>query len=87
MGFGSLGDAITYAMEQRHERNEFYRSVLADTGMIEKYGVEIERIGGLGTFEKGLYASSEFITDGFIQLMDRGIIKRKVYDNEAIQNW
>jgi acyl-CoA hydrolase len=85
VGFGSLADAVVYSMQLRHERNDVYRRILSETGVLEKFGAQIETLGGVGPFEKGLYGCSEFIFDGFVRLMDSGIIKRRVYDNEAVQ--
>jgi len=46
----------------------------------------IQKVGGEEPFEKGLYGCSEFIFDGFIRLMDSGIIKRRVYDHPHPSN-
>lgn len=85
IGIGSLGHAITYVLKLRHERNDLYRELLTRAGVFERYGGLIERVGGTGTFEKGLYASSEMLVDGFLELYHSGILRRKVFDHSGIQ--
>ncbi len=85
IGIGSLGDAITYACILRHERNQQYRDVLAESGITERFGEIIERVGATGVFEKGLYGSTEMFADGFRHLINHGILKRAVYDHVGLQ--
>lgn len=85
IGIGALGDAIAYACILRHERNEQYRDVLAELGVIERFGDIIERVGALGEFEKGIYGSTEMFADGFRHLINHGILKRAVYDHVGLQ--
>ena len=85
IGIGSLGDAIVYGCELRHQQNDAYNAVLKDLQIIEKFGDIISAEGGTGTFEEGLYGNSEMFVDGFYYLIKAGILKRKVYDHEAIQ--
>lgn len=85
IGIGSLGDAITYACILRHERNQQYRDVLAKSGITERFGEIIERIGATCVFEMGLYGSTEIFSDGFRHLINHGILKRTVYDHVGLQ--
>lgn len=85
IGIGALGDAIASGLDLRHNHNETYRKLLADTGIEETCRPLIEEIGGKGTFEKGIYGSTEMLVDGFLQLYKSGIIKRKVYHHHGIQ--
>jgi acyl-CoA hydrolase len=85
IGIGSLGHAVTYLLQFRHERNELYRELLARAGVLERFGDVIERVGGTGPFEKGLYASSEMLIDGFIELYRSGVLRRRVYDHPGLQ--
>jgi acyl-CoA hydrolase len=85
IGIGSIGDALVYALKLRHEHNAVYRELLAELGALQRFGDAIDRIGGLGTFERGLFASSEMLVDGFMHLIEAGIVKRKVYDDVALQ--
>jgi acyl-CoA hydrolase len=85
IGIGSLGDAITYGCIQRQEQNRRYKEVLAELGLLEKFGDIIAEIGGTEPFEQGLYGSTEMFADGFRHLYNHGILKRAVYDNVALQ--
>jgi acyl-CoA hydrolase len=85
IGIGSLGHAVTYLLQLRHEQNELYRELLARAGVLERFGAVIERLGGTGPFEKGLYASSEMLIDGFLELYRSGILRRRVYDHPGLQ--
>ncbi|MES0874963.1 acetyl-CoA hydrolase/transferase C-terminal domain-containing protein [Sinimarinibacterium thermocellulolyticum] len=85
LGIGSLGDAIVYALIQRHARNASYRAALDAIGALQRHGALIERIGGASGFEQGLYGATEMFVDGFWQLMRAGILKRRVYDFWSLQ--
>ncbi|MBP6991807.1 MAG: hypothetical protein KBC90_09860 [Spirochaetes bacterium] len=84
VGIGALGDAIVAGLDMRHSHNELYKSVVGKAGLMDRYGDVIKALGGTGTFEEGLYGSSEMFVDAFLQLYRKGILKRKVYDNLAI---
>ena len=85
VGIGAIGDALVYALLLRHQQNEVYQELLSDFGIIEKFGAVIDKNGGTGPFEEGLFAATEMIVDGFMELYEAGIIKRKVYDDKVIQ--
>ncbi|HOO55802.1 MAG TPA: acetyl-CoA hydrolase/transferase C-terminal domain-containing protein [bacterium] len=85
IGIGSLGDALTYGLQMRHNNNNEYKQILKDTGITDNFGQEIENIGGLEVFNEGVYGCSELIIDGFVRLINSGIIKRRVYDNYELQ--
>ncbi|TNF86215.1 MAG: acetyl-CoA hydrolase [Gammaproteobacteria bacterium] len=85
VGIGAIGDALVYALILRHQQNEIYQELLQDFGITEKFGNVIKRIGGTGPFTEGLFAASEMLVDGFMELFEAGIVKRKVYDDLVIQ--
>lgn len=85
IGIGSLGDAIVYGCELRQQQNEAYNAILNDLKVPGKFGDIIQKIGGTGTFDEGLFGNSEMFVDGFYYLIKSHILRRKVYDNEAIQ--
>jgi acyl-CoA hydrolase len=85
IGIGALEDAVTYLLKLRHEQNDLYRELLAETGILERFNGTIEHIGGISKFERGLYASSEMLVDGFLELYRSGILRRKVYQDVSIQ--
>ncbi len=85
IGIGSLGDAIVYGLVQRHAYSASYRAALETIGALQRHGALIERVGGIGGFEQGLYGATEMFVDGFWQLLRAGILKRQVYDFWALQ--
>nr|WP_218920236.1 acetyl-CoA hydrolase/transferase C-terminal domain-containing protein [Chondromyces crocatus] len=85
LGIGSLGDAVVHAALLRHRHPDRYRDALAATGALTAHAPLIERIGGLGPFERGLYGATEMFVDGFVHLLDAGILTRRVYDFRALQ--
>src|SRR6185436_13336353 len=85
IGIGSIGDALAHALILRHTRNAEYLRVLDALGIRRRFGALIERIGGTGPFEKGLFAPTEMLVDGFMHLIEAGVVKREVYDDTAIE--
>jgi acyl-CoA hydrolase len=85
LGIGSLGDAVTYLLKLRHESNDLYVDLLSETGMLDRFGAVIERVGGTGPFERGLYAATEMLVHGFLELYRCGILTRRVHDDAAVQ--
>ena len=85
IGIGTLGDAVSHALALRQRRNAEYQRTLAALDAVEPHAKLIEQFGGLQAFDKGLYGASEMIVDGFLHLLDAGVIKREVYDFWALQ--
>jgi acyl-CoA hydrolase len=82
IGIGSMGDAVAYGLSLRHQRPDAFREALAAITKPGQLDVgELE----LGVFERGLYGASEMLVDGFIDLYRAGILKRRVYDDPALQ--
>jgi acyl-CoA hydrolase len=84
VGIGELGDAIVYGLVLRHRDNASYLQALQAFGVRARFADVIERIGDTGVFEQGLFAASEMLVDGFMQLFEAGILKRKIYDDVAL---
>jgi len=80
IGIGALGDAVAKACMLRHLNNAEYRSVLRDLSSSTRLATE-----HLGTFEKGLYVSTEMFVNGIMHLIEQDIVKRKVYDSLPLQ--
>jgi acyl-CoA hydrolase len=72
IGIGSFADAITHALILRHTRNAEFQTILRDLGGPLALSAETS------TFEKGLYACSEMLVDGFLALRSAGVLKRRV---------
>lgn len=85
IGIGSLGDALVYGLQLRHDRNDLYRRVFSELELEPRMGPLIDRIGGYAPFERGLYGCTELLVDGFLHLYHSGILKRRVYDHAGLQ--
>lgn len=81
IGIGALSDALSHALRLRHTRNAEYRALLDVLAPdLHRSALHCEW-GGLGEFGAGLFGASEMITDGFMHLVECGVIKRKVVDD------
>jgi len=85
LGIGTLGDAVAYALQLRHQQNGEFRDMLRNLGAGERFEGLIESIGGEGAFEQGLYGCSEMLMDGFLDLYRSGVLKRRVYEDLHLQ--
>lgn len=85
LGIGSLGDAIAYCLKFRHEQNAAYREVLDGARVHTRFGAVVEAVGGSGPFVHGLYASTEMLVDGFLELRRCGVLKRRVHGDVEVQ--
>ena len=84
IGIGALADALSHALVLRHTDNARYRRVLHSLDPeIERHPAVIAS-GGLDPFDIGLYGCSEMINEGFRALVQAGVIRRKVVDDEAL---
>ena len=79
IGIGSLGDAIAQALIVRDRHGEDYRSILETLTPDGLTGRE------LGRFDQGLYGCSEMFVNGFLKLIEAGIIRREVYGDTVLQ--
>jgi hypothetical protein len=84
VGIGALGDAIVSGLVIRNDHNDKYQDLLNKTGIKRRYESLINKWGGTGVFEEGLYGSSEMFVDAFMQLYKNKILKRKVFDSIPI---
>ena len=79
IGIGSLGDAIAQALIVRDRHGAEYRRILGDLCPDGLDGRE------LGRFDHGLYGCSEMFVNGFLKLIEAGIIRREVFDDVVLQ--
>lgn len=79
IGIGSLGDAIGQALIVRDRHSAEYRQILDSLCPDGLAGRET------GRFEQGLYGCSEMFVNGFLKLIEAGIIRREVYGDETLQ--
>lgn len=85
IGIGALSDALVHALLLRQNGNDTYRAALDAVGAQMGEGTLAARIGGLDGFAAGLYGASEMVMDGFMHLAKAGILKRRVYDDYALE--
>lgn len=74
IGIGQIGDAVAQGLIVRHRDSAAFRSVMKRLAPISSW----PETADIGPFEKGLYGVSEMITEGFLGLIDAGILKREV---------
>jgi len=79
IGIGSLGDAIGQALIVRDRHSAEYRRILESLCPDGLAGRE------LGRFDKGLYGCSEMFVNGFLKLIEAGIIRREVFSDVVLQ--
>jgi hypothetical protein len=80
IGIGALGDAVAHCCIVRHEQNDTYRELLR--ALSPGRG---DAAGGPGRLDEGLYVSTEMFVNGMMHLVERGIVKRRVYDDLFLQ--
>ncbi|BBJ99664.1 acetyl-CoA hydrolase/transferase C-terminal domain-containing protein [Xanthomonas campestris pv. campestris] len=81
IGIGTLADALSHALVLRHTDNATYRRVLQALDPTLTSHPSVQASGGLEPFTIGLYGCSEMLNEGFKQLVDSGVIRRKVHDD------
>jgi acyl-CoA hydrolase len=84
VGIGSLGAALIHSAIMRHRRNDHWQSVYDYLSIPGNFPVA-QSLGGVGPFEQGLYGCSEMMVDGFIHLLEAGVMHREVYDHAGLQ--
>lgn len=84
IGIGALADALAYALVLRHTNNALYRQILTSLDPNIENNPTVNSQGGLEPFTLGLYGCSEMLNEGFRLLVQTGVIKRKVVEDEAI---
>ena len=84
IGIGALSDAIVYGLKLRCADNAAYRATLEP--LLDPHErLLAQRVGGLEPLQTGLYGASEMVMDGFMELHQAGILKRRVYDHLPLQ--
>lgn len=79
IGIGSLGDAIAQSLLVRERHAVEYRKILESLCPDGLEGRE------LGRFDQGLYGCSEMFVNGFLQLIEAGIVRREVFADVVLQ--
>lgn len=79
IGIGSLGDAIAQSLIVRDRHGAEYRRLLETLAHGDLRGRET------GRFDRGLYGCSEMFVNGFLKLIEAGIVRREVYGDAVLQ--
>ena len=85
IGIGSLGDAIAWSTNLRHQNNEAYRELVDSFGVHSDCPELVDEYGGLAPFDEGLYGGTEMFVEAFLQLFESGVVSREVYNDIPIQ--
>jgi acyl-CoA hydrolase len=85
IGIGTLSNALAYALIFRHNHNEAYQQVMHRLDIADKFSSAFSKSGSFASFTKGLYASTEMLSDEYLQLYQNRILKRRVYDHAGLQ--
>lgn len=81
VGIGALGDAACHCLRLRQRDSAHYQQALDALGS----DPASDSIGGREPFEIGLYVASELISNPLFTLFEDGIVRRRVYEDEATQ--
>lgn len=81
IGIGSLGDAIAQSLILRDRNNIAYRTIIAGLNPIQSNTLT----PALAPLQEGLYGCSEMFVNGFLKLIEAGIIRRQVYPDAVLQ--
>jgi len=79
IGIGSLGDSIAQALIVRDRHGDEYQRILESLCPDGLAGRD------LGRFDQGLYGCSEMFVNGFLKLIEAGIVRREVFADVALQ--
>lgn len=82
IGIGSLGDAIAHSLIMRQHDNANYATVIRRLNQ----GVPLKSDQEITPFTQGLYGCSEMFVNGFLKLMQSGIVRKPVYGHAGLQN-
>src|SRR5579859_401372 len=85
IGIGALSDALVKGLLLRHQDNVAWHKTLLALDPRGTTHALATRMGGLGGFKTGLYGCSEMIMDGLMHLAKAGVLKRRSWDNLALE--
>ena len=85
IGIGKLSNAVANALILREKNPDVYQHVFQQLNAQEKFGKIIAETGELTQFTHGLYASTEMLSDAYLELYNKGLLKKRVYDHFGLQ--
>nr|WP_314466606.1 acetyl-CoA hydrolase/transferase C-terminal domain-containing protein [uncultured Novosphingobium sp.] len=74
IGIGEIGDAVAHSLILRQHQPDRFRSAIDTLLVAGQVRPPVE----MGAFEHGLYAPTEMLVDGFVELIRADIVKREV---------
>jgi acyl-CoA hydrolase len=74
IGIGGFSDALTHALKLRHLNNGEFQRLIGSLDRAE----QSQGLCHLESFEEGLYANSEMLVEGLLELKRIGVVKRRV---------
>lgn len=77
IGIGSIGDAVAHALILRQQHNNVFRQCLHRLN-VDREQLEPRLDRHEEVFNTGLYGLSEMLAEGFLSLINAGVIKREV---------
>lgn len=86
IGIGALSDALVKGLLLRQQKNEPWRRALAALDTTGNTRAMADRVGGMAPFAQGLYGASEMVLDGFMHLQRAGVLKRRSWDDLALEH-
>jgi acyl-CoA hydrolase len=85
VGIGKLSNSLANALIFRQKNNTAYREIFSKLAVETKFAETMTTEGSLSLFDKGIYASTEMLSDGYMQLYKEKILKKCVYDHLGLQ--
>jgi acyl-CoA hydrolase len=85
IGIGKLSNSLANALILRHKNNGVYQDLFLTLAIDAKFPAIVAENGALSVFEKGIYASTEMLSDGYLELYKEKILKKRVYDHAGLQ--
>ena len=86
IGIGSLGDGVAQALIVRERQNAEYRRIIGALSRTDQpTPPALCHLCHFDTFDQGLYGCSEMFVNGFLWLIDAGIVRREVSPDVALQ--
>ncbi|MEO8986654.1 MAG: acetyl-CoA hydrolase, partial [Rhodanobacter sp.] len=85
IGIGALSDALVKGLLLRQHENTAWRCMLVALDPAGSVHAQARSLGGLAAFDSGLYGASEMVMDGFMHLQQGGILKRRSWDDLALE--
>ncbi|MCA0901066.1 acetyl-CoA hydrolase/transferase C-terminal domain-containing protein [Microbulbifer agarilyticus] len=85
VGIGALADAICHVLRLRQTHNQEFSDIL-HTLQFELDATASSIPAESSLFTQGIYGASEMVPEGFLHLRRAGVMKRKVYQDAALQS-